>query len=166
MSERVRQVVIGAAIAALLGVVVVGLATRPAPDRNRVAELEQRLRCPVCKSVSISESPSATAFAMRRIIASQVAADRTDEQVIAYFRSRYGDWVLLDPPRSGRTLALWLLPPAAVAILLLVAATRQRRSAGPGSVEAPGLSAEEQAVLEDATVRLRERRGTGDGGPS
>lgn len=114
----------------LLAVVVVGLVTARPSTTNRAAALEQRLRCPVCKSVSIAESPSATASEMRRIVAAQVAAGRSDEQIITYFENRYGRWVLLDPPAQGPTLLLWVLvaggAAGAVAVLAVTASTRRR----------------------------------------
>ncbi|OLT41772.1 cytochrome C biosynthesis protein [Saccharomonospora sp. CUA-673] len=117
------------AVLALLGLAVVGLLTGgSAGGENRAYEIEQRLRCPVCKSVSIAESPSDSAGAMRAIVAEQVAAGRSDQQIIDYFRARYGDWVLLDPPASGTTLPLWLLPIAALAVGgIALAALRRRR---------------------------------------
>jgi cytochrome c-type biogenesis protein CcmH len=104
------------AIVTLLAVAVVGLLTAGSGPTDRAYELEQRLRCPVCQSVSIAESPSETAQTMRIAVAEQVAADRTDQEIIGYFRARYGDWVLLDPPPSGSTLPLWGLPVAAVVV--------------------------------------------------
>lgn len=102
-------------IVLLLAVVVVGLGTAPSSPIDRAEALEQRLRCPVCKSVSIGESPSETAGQMRRIVAAQVAAGRSDKEIITYFQSRYGQWVLQDPPARGLTLWLWLLVALAVA---------------------------------------------------
>ncbi len=121
-------------VAAAGAVVIMGLgllspSTRPA---DRVEVLAKQIRCPVCQTVSVEESPSETARAMREIIAEQVAAGRTDEEIIAFFVDRYGEWVLLDPPASGRTLLIWLLPPAALLGGLWVALGRKRR-VGPAS---------------------------------
>lgn len=115
-SRGLAQAGLALAIMALLAVAVAGLLTAQRGRADRAYELEQRLRCPVCKSVSIAESPSETAQTMRAAVAEQVAAGRSDEQIIGYFRARYGDWVLIDPPASGSTLPLWLLPIAAAVI--------------------------------------------------
>lgn len=166
MSERARPWLVGGAILLLLGVVVVGLMGREGPERNRAYELEQRLRCPVCKSVSIAESPSETSATMRRIIETQVAAGRSDEEIIDYFRTRYGEWVLLDPPRSGWTLPLWVLP-LLVTVALGALAFHLGRSRRPTTADPPDLTTAEQAVLSSATHRLREQRKADDedGGP-
>lgn len=113
-------------VLALLAVTVVTLLTATRPPNDRVQELSERLRCPVCKSVSIAVSPSETAVAMRQVIAEQVAAGRSDEQIIGFFRARYGDWVLLDPPTRGSTLLLWLGPAAAAALGVAVVLARVR----------------------------------------
>lgn len=123
------------AILALLAVTVMTLAAAAQPAPDRVQELSQRLRCPVCKSVSVAESPSATATAMREVVAEQVTAGRSDTQIVDFFRARYGDWVLLDPPTRGSTLLLWLAPLVAAGLGGAVVVTRARgRIGGSGRV--------------------------------
>lgn len=116
---------VAAGIATL--VVAVGLFATPSGPADQVEAIASRLRCPVCQTVSVAESPSQQARDMREIILQQVAEGRTDQEIIASFVDRYGEWVILDPPARGATLALWLLPPAAIFIGLLVAGGRLRR---------------------------------------
>jgi cytochrome c-type biogenesis protein CcmH len=110
-----------------LAVIVVGLLRGPdgAPDRGR--SLAARLRCPVCSSESVADSPSRTAREMTALIDEQVADGRSDSEVLEFFRQRYGDWILLDPPRRGRTLAVWALPVVALAAGIVVVALQVRR---------------------------------------
>lgn len=115
-----------AAVAAVL-VVAVGLATAPPAPADRVEEIASRIRCPVCQSVSVAESPSDQARDMRQIIAEQVAEGRSDEEIVAFFVDRYGEWIVLAPPPRGGTLALWLLPPAAILLGVILALGRRRR---------------------------------------
>ncbi|MGH7744843.1 MAG: cytochrome c-type biogenesis protein, partial [Candidatus Dormibacteria bacterium] len=75
MPRRAVNVGVAAAIV-LLALTAVGLLLGRSGERDRASELQQRLRCPVCKSVSIDESQSQTAVAMRRAVAEQVAAGR------------------------------------------------------------------------------------------
>ncbi len=56
------------------------------------------LRCPVCQALSVRDSPSETARAIREEIARRVAEGRTDEEIVREFRDAYGDWILLAPP--------------------------------------------------------------------
>lgn len=153
MRSRLAQVVTGVAILVLLGVAIVGLITAESAPADRADELQERLRCPVCKSVSIAESPSETAQAMRRAVAEQVEAGRSDQQIIDYFRARYGQWVLLDPPRAGSTLPLWLLPFGAAALggVVLLVLTSRRQRPDPGGE----LTADQQRRVTRALQQAR-----------
>ncbi|MGW5723329.1 cytochrome c-type biogenesis protein [Amycolatopsis sp. NPDC003865] len=133
MRRKAVTVACLAGIAVLLAVTAALLLGAGGGMGDRAYELDQRLRCPVCKSVSIADSPSETATAMRQAVQEQVAAGRSDQQVLDFFRARYGDWVLLDPPARGRTLWVWLLP--AIGLLtgagVLTTLVRHRRTSVP-----------------------------------
>lgn len=146
-----------ATILALLAVVVAGLLSGGGRPADRAYELEQRLRCPVCKSVSIAESMSDTALAMRTVVEQQIQAGRSDDQIIGYFTARYGRWVLMDPPTSGDTLALWLIP-VGVALAGLVLVLTRRRSRGD-PVE---LTDTERRQVAEAVDRMRATADRGD----
>lgn len=114
-------------VAVVAGLIIaVGLLTGAPQSADRVEQIASRLRCPVCQTVSVAESPSESARAMREIITEQVADGRSDEEIITYFIAAYGEWVVIEPPARGGTLALWLLPPAAFLVGLLVATGRRR----------------------------------------
>lgn len=136
MREVLRRALVPALLLVALTVVAVGLLSQPRGEPDRAYSLEQRLRCPVCKSVPVAESPSQTAAAMRREIADQVAQGRSDEQVLDFFRARYGDWVVLSPPVGGTTLLVWLMPPVALAGGVVVLLMLPRRTRVPALPEA------------------------------
>ncbi|MCB2412545.1 cytochrome c-type biogenesis protein CcmH [Demequina sp. TTPB684] len=129
MTRTVSQWAVAAVTLALLAIAAGGLVAGNQSPEDRAYAIEQRLRCPTCKTVSVAESPSETAAGMRQIVAEQVAAGRTDEEIFDYFTQRYGQWVLLEPPFAGQTLLLWLLPLAAAGGGLLVLLTRGRVTA-------------------------------------
>lgn len=52
---------------------------------------------------------------MLRDVREQVVAGRSDREVYAYFAARYGNFVLLDPPKEGSNLLLWGAPLLALA---------------------------------------------------
>ena len=131
MSERVRNGVAGAVIALSLGVVVIVLAGSPPSHADRVAHLAAILKCPVCASESIASSPSDLARQLHVVIEERVAEGWTDDEVIAFFVSTYGDDVLLDPPGGGRTALLWVLPMLATVAGVIAVTSRRRRSATP-----------------------------------
>lgn len=149
---RRGSVAIGVTVVLLAGVVAVALALTPAPERDRVQDLSERLRCPVCTSVSVAESPSDTAIAMRQVISDQVAAGRNDQEIVAYFRARYGDWTVIDPPASGSTLLLWALPIAAAVAGSLALLARSRPRPVTPSAE---LSAADRTRVDAAIERHR-----------
>lgn len=126
MPEGVRRWIAGVVTAALAAIVLFGLVDGEPSASDRVASLGNRIRCPVCQGEPISDSPSETATAMMRIVAERVAMGESDGQIIEYFRARYGDWIVLDPPFRGATLVLWLLPLLALAGGVVLIARRIR----------------------------------------
>ena len=151
MPDRLRRGGVVGGILLLLGVVAAGLLLNTGPAPDRAYELQQRLRCPVCTTVSIAESQSDTAVAMRATVEEQLAAGRSDAEVIEYFTDRDGAWVLMDPPARGSTLPLWLIPLAAAAAGLLFVATRRGPAGAPGE-----LSQADRRRVAEAMSRLRD----------
>ncbi len=100
--------------ALLLG--VTGLTALAAEDvyNERTIGLGRQLSCPVCEGQTVADSNSRVALEMMQAIDAQVAAGRTDEEIFTYFRARYGDEILVEPPRDGINLALWWAPVAAL----------------------------------------------------
>jgi cytochrome c-type biogenesis protein CcmH len=128
------------------------------PLGRRVEQIAQELRCPVCQNLSVWDSPSAVAHGMRLRIRDLARQGASDEEVKTYFVDRYGEWVLLSPPREGVGLAVWLAPLVVLLAGLAVAGTvvaRWRRRARE-------LAAVEPAALAEARARLDElERGLG-----
>jgi cytochrome c-type biogenesis protein CcmH/NrfF len=73
-----------------------------------------QLRCPVCQGLSLADSPSELALEMKDVVREQLAAGRTPDEVKAYFVAKYGEWILLEPPRRGVNLLAYALPAIAV----------------------------------------------------
>ena len=118
----------GSAITLILAVVViVGLVMGDNAAEDRVNALGARIKCPVCQGEAIGDSPSETALAMMQIVEEKVAAGESDAQIVDYFTARYGNGILLDPPFSGSTLLVWLLPAAAVAGGVWMILSRKRQ---------------------------------------
>ena len=96
--------------------------------------LSKRLRCPVCQGLSVADSPSASALAMRNEIQSLLARGYSEEQIGDYFESTYGEFVRLVPKAKGFNWLVWIAP--AVALLLgfvaIVWLVRRPRGGGPG----------------------------------
>lgn len=76
----------------------------------RADALSHQLRCVVCQNESIADSPADIARELRLVVRKQILDGKTDAQVIAFLRERYGDYILLQPPFTARTYLLWLAP--------------------------------------------------------
>jgi len=103
-------------IRALLGVafalVAVTQQTSPADSvlEARTAEVASQLRCPVCQGLSIQDSPSELSQQMRAVVKDQLRAGKTPDEVKAYFISKYGEWILLEPKAKGFNILVYAMP--------------------------------------------------------
>jgi cytochrome c-type biogenesis protein CcmH len=121
-------------------------------DEQQVYEVAAELRCVVCQNLSVADSPSEMAAQMRAIVRERLAAGETPAQVRQYFVARYGDWILLAPPRRGFTLLVWVAPLAAVlvglgVVILLVRRWTSRRQPAPPPLD-PAMSERIRRELE------------------
>ena len=118
----------------------------------RARAISKQLRCMVCQNESIDESQAPLAHDLRVLVRQRIVAGDSDAQVINFLVARYGEFILLKPPLSWNTLALWGGPPAllVLGILMIVVVERRRRAAGrPVSAGAAQLTAAEEARLAD-----------------
>ena len=110
---------------------------------KRAVGLSEKLRCLVCQNQSIAESNAELAVDLRRQINEQIAAGKSDGEIVDFMVQRYGDFVLYRPPFKAATVLLWLGPAALLLLGLwtLRRALRQRKRA----IEEPPLSEDERA---------------------
>ena len=105
----------------------------------RSADIAARLRCPVCSGQSVLESNAPISQEMHQLIRERLARGETEEEIIAYFRSSYGDWIVLQPRPTGWNLLVYVLP-----VVVLVAGgawlfvVLRRWSARPADRPSPG----------------------------
>lgn len=96
--------------------------------------LNAELRCLICQNRSIAESDAPLAKDLRAIVARQIVAGRSDDEIKQYLVDRYGEWVLYDPPFDWNTWLLWLGPFGLLLIgLIIVAMVMRRRTATPAT---------------------------------
>ena len=77
---------------------------------ERAREISRELRCVVCQSQSIDESNATMARDLRMRVRERLVAGDSDEEVVDYVVSRYGEYVLMKPRIDGGTLVLWGAP--------------------------------------------------------
>jgi cytochrome c-type biogenesis protein CcmH len=109
----------------------------------RAVKLSEQLRCLVCQNQTIAESNAELAVDLRRQVREQIAAGKSDDDIVKFMTDRYGDFVLYRPPLKAITLLLWGGPVLllALGVFMLARLVRQRRAA---PADAP-LTAEERA---------------------
>ena len=118
----------------------------------RARALSRHLRCMVCQNQSIDDSDAPLARELRLLVRERLQAGDSDRQVLDFLVQRYGEFVLLQPRLSARTILLWGAPPVlllggGIALLLLV---RRRSRNGLGDSRVPqggALTAAEEARL-------------------
>jgi len=111
----------------------VALSEAPLLDPPTDSEVEQRtydlgkiLRCPVCQGLSVADSQSDAAVAMKNRIQELVTLGYSDDQIIDYFIGRYGEFVLLQP--KSEHWFVWWMPLIGLAVGAGVIAVRWNSS--------------------------------------
>ena len=101
----------------------------------RARDISKGLRCVVCQNQSIDDSDAQLARDLRMLVRERLVAGDSDQAVIDYVVSRYGDYVLLRPPVRATTAVLWLGPIlfALIGLLGIVLYCRRQPSAGPAA---------------------------------
>ena len=70
----------------------------------------KELRCLVCQNEDIENSNADIARDLRILVRKMLSEGKTKDEIISYVHSRYGDFVLFNPPIRFDTSLLWLLP--------------------------------------------------------
>ena len=116
MAERTRTwVAIG--VVTVSRAVIVGVLAGAAPSASdRADALAASLKCPICVSESIADSPSQIARELRVVIEERIDEGWTDTEITDFFVATYGEEVLLDPASGGRSVVLWVAPVVVLAL--------------------------------------------------
>jgi cytochrome c-type biogenesis protein CcmH len=141
----------------LLGLVVAGAlavgtpSDGPPTTDERVRAVAATVRCPTCRSQSVRDSDAPAAEYIRAEIRRQVEGGQTDDDIRAFLVSRYGQSILLTPPRSGVAALVWVLPVAGLvaAVAGLAVAFRRWR---PAAVD---VADDDRVIVERARRRGR-----------
>ena len=100
---------------------------------KRMIGLAEKLRCLVCQNESLASSHAELAEDLRREVREQMSLGKSDQEIIDYLVSRYGDFVLYDPPMKSYTVLLWFGPFALllIGVGMLLYQVRKRRQTVP-----------------------------------
>jgi cytochrome c-type biogenesis protein CcmH len=132
-----RHIVLALACWGVLASAQPALAVQPdevLSDANleaRARVLSRELRCMVCQNQSIDDSDAPLAKDLRVLVRERLTKGDSDEQVMDFLVSRYGEFVLLRPTFEWHTAILWLTPLVVLLVgaMAVFAAVRRRRVA-------------------------------------
>ena len=152
-------IALAAGLATLVMVAVSG--HPPASQAQQVQQIAAGLHCPICKDLSVADSPAPLAQQMRQEIAQKLRAGESADQIRAGVVAAYGDSVLMSPPRQGVAGAVYYLPVLILAAGLITAFTLLRRwlrapRPDPPGAGPPRLSAAQRRAVAKAVARLGE----------
>ncbi len=97
---------------------------------QELREIGDELRCPTCQGVSILESDTPQSVAMRREIERQMNEGKKKDEIIRFFRDRYGEWILRKPDSDSAVgKMIWVIPSVGLVLgpVVLVWAIRTSR---------------------------------------
>lgn len=134
-----RPLSLAAAVLFATPVMVWAAVDKPLEDaalETRALRLNQEIRCLVCQGQSIADSNADLAYDLRALVRERVAVGDSDAAVLDYLHSRYGDFVLLEPPVKPATYVLWFGPPVllvigGITVFLFHKRNRRRATAAP-----------------------------------
>ncbi|MFQ5526285.1 MAG: cytochrome c-type biogenesis protein CcmH [Thermoanaerobaculia bacterium] len=122
-------------------------------------EVTSLMRCPVCQGLSVADSPTASAIAMKEEARQLLAAGFSGDQVLAYFERSYGEFIRLSPKPEGFNLVVWILPVAALLLGAAVIGLRIKKRSHLDLGRAEESAQEVPDDLAEYVSRVREEAG-------
>ena len=114
-------------------------------DEQRYMALIGQLRCLVCQNESLAASDADLAHDLRVEVYEHMKKGESDQEIIKFLVSRYGDFVLYKPPLKPSTYLIWYGPFLLLGLgLILLVVTIRRR----GRQQEQSFSPQERARIE------------------
>jgi cytochrome c-type biogenesis protein CcmH len=128
-------------------------------DVNAIAK---QLFCPVCENIPLDVCPTQACEQWRGVIRDMLEEGSTEQEIKDYFVAQYGDRVLGIPPASGINWVVYIFPPLAfvIGVIILFVAIRRWR-VDPTVTTEPGLPSdlEDDPYIARLEEELRQRTG-------
>jgi cytochrome c-type biogenesis protein CcmH len=116
-------------------------------QRQRYRDFIEELRCPKCQNQNLAGSNSPISADLRRELHRLLLEGKSDQEIVDYMVSRYGEFVLYRPPMNKHTAVLWLLPVALLALGALVVFMLLRRRSPVMAVDVQQIHRQAEDVL-------------------
>ena len=110
------------------------LANEQASLEVRALNLDQQLICPVCPGETLHQSQVTLAKQMKKIIRDRLADGESEDAILDYFVSVYGESILASPPKRGFWLIAWVIPFIALALGAIIVVLALKSLKRPTSI--------------------------------
>ena len=117
-------------------------------QRQRYLEFARELRCPKCQNQNLADSNAPIAEDLRLELHRLLLEGKTDAEIVDFMVTRYGEYVLYEPPLEAKTVLLWGAPVLMLCGGLLVMAGIVRRARRVGAARVAALSDAERRRLD------------------
>ncbi|WP_261867582.1 heme lyase NrfEFG subunit NrfF [Budvicia aquatica] len=104
-----------------------------AENQERAVNLAKQLRCPQCQNQNLVESTSPIARDLRLEVYRMVDEGKSNDEIVTFMTSRFGDFVLYKPRLNAQTALLWFSPFILLLIALLAIWRYLRRPRSPAA---------------------------------
>ncbi len=115
-------------------------------QEDRFKKLTYEMRCPKCLNSNIAGSDAPIAADLRMEIYDQIREGRSNDEIIEFMSSRYGDFILYRPRLTMGTFILWF-GPAFLLLAGIVIVRRMMMNSQRIANNETGLSSAEQEQL-------------------
>ena len=87
-------------------------------DDAEAQAIDRMLMCPVCPAQTIDQTEVPLAKQMRAQVRELLDAGASRNEILDWFRQRYGPGIVAEPPRSGINLIAWIMPGVVIILAL------------------------------------------------
>ena len=116
----VAAIALALAAALLLSLSTAGVAlAQDGYDEADAQAIDRMLMCPVCPAQTIDQTEVTQARQMRAKVRELLDAGASRNEILDWFRERYGPGIVAEPPRSGINLIAWILPGVVIVLALV-----------------------------------------------
>ena len=77
---------------------------------DELKKISKNIRCLICQGQSIDDSNSDFAINIKYVILKKLNEGSSEDEIYAFLKSKYGDWIVYKPEFKLYNLLLWLIP--------------------------------------------------------
>ena len=116
------------------------------PTQDDVNAVARQLFCPVCENTPLDVCPTEACQQWRDVIRTKLMEGQSEDEILDYFATMYGDSVLAQPP--PRQVVAWLLPVVIILAAVVALALWLRNWTRPELASAPVAGPDDALSLE------------------